>query len=354
MREASPTSSRSPLRSFFVALLVLALVALLLVGGAYFFVQQNLAPADERGTPVEFEVEPGWGAQRVAQELAEEGLIRQPRVFSLWLRYQGLDRSIGEGLFDLSPAMSAPEIAERLAAGGRPRVVRVTIPEGFRAVDTAARLAEAGLGSAENILSLIQNPGALRPDYVPEDAGLEGYLFPAAYEFPVGSSPDAVLSVMLSRFEEEIDEEVLVGLEGFGLSVHEWVTLASMIQAEAGNLGEMPIISGVFWNRLGEGMLLQSDPTVAYGLGKRLPELNRSEGDFTAEADHAWNTYTRPGLPVGPINSPGREALRAVLAPQRLNPEGQAYLYFLHSPDGIFRPNLTLEDHERDVQEYLR
>jgi UPF0755 protein len=127
------------------------------------------------------------------------------------------------------------------------------------------------------------------------------------------------------------------------------------VQAEAANTSEMPIITGVFLNRLDDGMLLQSDPTVAYGLGKDLPELDVNAGDFQQE--NVWNTYTRPGLPETPINNPGREALQAVFEPVRENEEGEKYFYFLHGTDEgqpIFRPNLTLEDHERDVELYLR
>lgn len=303
----------------------------------------------------EFEILPGWKATKIADQLAAQGLIRNAELFSLWLRYKGYDRSIGEGLYDLSPAMSAFEVAEELNEGGRPRVTTVVIPEGFRASDIVARLEGAGLGEAEAFTTLIQEPGELRPSYIPEEAGLEGHLFPATYEIPVHSTPAEALGLMLSRFELELTEEVKGMLEQQGLSVHEWVILASMVQSEAGKASEMPIIAGVFLNRLDQEMRLQSDPTVAYGLGKELPELDASEGDFTMEADHPWNTYTRAGLPAGPISNPGHAALQAVLHPQRLNDEGEPYLYFLHSRDGtIFRPNLTLEAHQQDVETYLR
>jgi len=187
---------------------------------------------------------------------------------------------------------------------------------------------------------------------VPEGAGLDGYLFPASYEFPARSTPEGVLRVMLRRFERELTPEVRARLRDLGLSVHGWVTLASMIQAEAGNHGEMPVIAGVFLNRLDRGMPLQSDPTVAYGLGKRLPELDALAGDL--EADHPWNTYTRAGLPEGPIGNPGRAALRVVFRAQRTDASGESYLYFLHGRGGEFRPNLTLEGHNRDVKEFLR
>ena len=154
-----PAPRRSRARPLLLALVVLALFALL--GALY--LQDQLAPARLSGAAQTFEVEPGWGASRVAQELANEGLIKQPQVFSLWLRYRGLDRSIGEGLYSLSPAMSAPEVARVLGAGGRPRVVQIVIPEGFRASDVAARLAGASLGDEETLTNLIEEARRLAP-----------------------------------------------------------------------------------------------------------------------------------------------------------------------------------------------
>ena len=315
--------------------------------------RQQLAPIDAGAAQAtEFEILPGWGASRVASELERADLVRDARFFSLWLRYEGADTQIGEGLYDLSPAMSAHDIAEALEAGGRPRVTNVTIPEGFRSVRVASRLVEAGLGEEETLMQDILTPGELRPSYVPEGVGLEGYLFPASYEFPVRSTPEEALSAMVRRFERELTPEIETGLEALNLSVHDWVTLASIIQAEAGNHEEMPIISGVFLNRLDEGMPLQSDPTVAYGLGKRLPELDRGAGDF--EAEHPWNTYVFAGMPPSPIGNPGQAALQAVLSPQRVNADDEPYFYFLHGRGGEFRPNVTFEAHNRDIQEFLR
>jgi UPF0755 protein len=340
-------------RGFLFVIVLLILLAL--AGTAALYVQHLLSPLEPGASVREFEVEPGLGAARVAQALEDEGFIRDSRAFVLYLRYQGADRSIGEGLYDLSAAMSLPEIAEALALGGRPRVRQVVVPEGFRAVDIAARLAANGFGEAEGILALIQDPGELRPDYLPEGAGLEGYLFPASYTLPVRSSLEEVLRTMLRRFEQELSDEVYAALEALNLEVHDWVTLASMVQAEAGSDEEMPYIAGVFLNRLDEGMLLQSDPTVAYGLGIRLNQLDRSLGHFTQTSDHPWNTYTRGGLPATPIGNPGREALRSVLEAERFNEAGEANFFFLHSRDGsIFRLNTSFEDHSRDVQRYLR
>lgn len=336
--------------SLLLGLLLLTIAAVGVVG--YYTVQQLNPVAEVRSDDMTFEVLPGWSAARVARELEDAGLIRSAQVFTLWLRFNDLDRSIGEGLYDLRASMSLPDIARTLAEGGRPRTVRVVIPEGFRMIDVARRFEEAGFGSAKQFLQLFRKPAEVRPDFVPEDAPLEGYLFPASYDVPLSSTPEAITRLMLERFEAEITPETRTRLEQQNWTVHEWTTFASMIQSEAGNSSEMNVIAGVFRNRLDEGWRLESDPTVAYGLGKDLPELDFPAGDFSV--DHPWNTYMHTGLPPTPISNPGSDALAAVFVPTRQNEDGQDYFFFLHAPDGTFRPNLNLQDHERDVQRYLR
>ena len=306
---------------------------------------------------VEFEVLPGWGGNRVAHALAAEGLVRSPRVFAAYLRFRDLDHSVGEGLYDLSPTMSTAEIAARLVEGGRPRVVSIAVPEGWRAANVVERLAANGVSTPDELRVLVDAPeDALTIPFLPPERPLEGFLFPAVYEVPVHATADEALDLMVQRFRQELaDIDPAERLEELGLSVYDWVTLASMVQAEAASDEEMPIIAGVFANRLELGMLLQSDPTVAYGLGKPMPELSAVAGDL--QVDTPWNTYTRPGLPFSPIGNPGREALLAVLSPQRYTDDGTLYLYFLHGTEGgvpVFRPNTNLPAHNRDVETYLR
>lgn len=311
-------------------------------------------------TAVEFEVLPGWGGRQVAVSLHDDGLIRSELAFTSYLRLRDLDHSIGEGLYDLTRAMSAPQIAAALAAGGRPRVVDIVVPEGWRAANIVSRLASNGVADERSLAELIRRPGAdLAPDSLPPGRGLEGYLYPATYEVPLHATAAEALALMVQRFDDELHEiggaDLSPLLEEHGLSVHSWVTLASMVQAEAANEGEMGIIAGVFVNRLELGMPLQSDPTVAYGLGKSLPELSATAGDLSIETP--WNTYTLPGMPFGPIGSPGSDALRAVLEPERYAADGALYLFFLHGTDAgepVFRPNTNLPAHNRDVQAYLR
>ena len=351
--QPEPTQERRARRGWVRGLLLGVLLVVSAAALGILWLGRQLGPVAETGSVRDkaqvFEIKPGWGAVRVAGALEDAGLIRNARVFSLYLQLEHLDRSVGEGLYTLSPTLSVAELAQRLARGGQPRITSVVIPEGFRTTQVVSRLkTELGV----DVGPLIKRPGALRPAFVPPGAGLEGYLFPARYDFPVGSSAQDAVQQMLRRFERELTPDVRQNLTSLGLSVEAWVTLASMVQAEAGSYAEMPVIAGVFLNRLDRGMLLQSDPTVAYGLGKRLPDLDAVAGDL--KRDTPWNTYTRAGLPRTPIGNPGARALQVIFQAQRTDAEGQPYLYFLHAPGGEFRPNLTLEAHNRDVATYLK
>lgn len=350
-------------RRVVLGLLIAAVLAAAASAGAVWWL---LGAPSEQSAPREVEIMPGWGASRVAAELRELGLIRNARLFSLYLRWQEVDRQLGEGLYDLDPAFTAAETARVLAGPGRPRITRVVIPEGYRARDIAGRLVEAGFGEAEDYVQLAADAGPGLRDWLPATEvpdghadvllPLEGFLFPASYDIPVRSTPAQVIGMFLDRFEQELNmpgvQERLTELD---LSVRDWVILASLVQSEAGSTAEMPVIAGVFLNRLDIGMPLQSDPTVAYGLGKTLPELSVSAGDM--QADHPWNTYVYPELPAGPISNPGHDALQAVLQPERFNEAGQEWFYFLHGTDDgvpVFRPNPDYDSHLRDIARYLR
>jgi UPF0755 protein len=351
-----PARRRRGPRLAFIVVALLSLALLVTIGG---LIAWSLGPVDAGDpSPVPFEVPAGVGASRVARDLEEAGLVRDRRALVAVLRWRGDEGRVGEGLYDLRRDLTVAELADALVRGGRPRTARFVLPEGIRIGEVVARVAAAGWdeATAAELARLIADPPPeLRPAGVPDGAGLEGYLFPATYELPARFDAGQLASAMVQRFERETNDVVLAELERRGLDLHAWVTLASMVQAEAGDESEMGIIAGVFVNRLEIGMPLQSDPTVAYGLGKELPALDFPGGDFAV--DHPWNTYTRPALPVGPIGNPGAAALASVLAPVRTDAAGRPWLYFLHGRDRgtiVFRPNLDLDGHLRDVERYLR
>jgi UPF0755 protein len=278
-----------------------------------------------------------------ARVLEEAGLVRSGPLFAAYLRFSGRERRLVPGVYRLK-GDGAFRLARALTGGEKPLAVTLTFPEGQQAVDYAKRLSQAGL-DGEGFLRLAQDPGDLKPPYV-EARGLEGYLFPATYTFDLLATPEEVVWAMLRRFEAELTPPVRRLLEERNLSVHAWVTLASIVQVEAGSEAEMPKIAGVFLNRLERGMPLQADPTVAYALGKSLPELSRRAGDFAV--DSPYNTYRYRGLPPGPIANPGRAALLAVLNPVRTDEKGRPYLYFFHAKGRLFL-NADFEGHLKEL-----
>jgi UPF0755 protein len=324
--------------------LVLFIVAcaLVVVGvGAYLLAPTGAGKAT-------LEVKPGMGVVEIANQLESERLVRSGFVFGLVMRYTGADRRIREGFFDLSGAQDNFALARSIAGRGRPREVRLTIPEGWRLAEVVTRLEGLGLSNRAELETAFRNT-ALLP-YTAGAPNLEGFLFPATYPFRPETTAAQIAQTLTRRFTQEITPARLKRLEALKLSVYQWVTLASIVQVEAGKLSEMPLIAGIFLNRLEIGMPLQSDPTIAYGLGKRLNELNRRAGDFTN--DTPYNSYTRRGLPPTPIANPGEAALEAVLNADRNSDAGKPWLYFVHGLKGEFKPNTDFQSHLRDVEKY--
>ncbi len=327
--------------SLAVVLVVLGIIAL---GIAWF-----LSPTQVGSFTLE--VRPGTGTGVISEELKRRGLVRDATVFRLVLTLVGNAGRVRDGLYDVSGSMSTVEIARLLGTGGRPRVVRVVIPEGWRAEEIATRLEQFGLGERKTFLAAFAKVELARELLGVELKGsLEGVLFPASYLWRPEASVDEIVRGFLQRFRQELRDAARTRLQALGLSVPQWVTLASIVQSEAANKAEMSAIAGVFLNRLERGMRLQSDPTVAYGLGKMLPELSRPAGDF--QKDTPYNTYTRAGLPIGPICNPGAAALEAVLEPKRTLASGAKALYFLHGRKGEFRLNSSFQAHLKDVARF--
>ncbi len=336
--EARPAPSRR--RWLWVLLPVLLVLLLAIVAWAAWL----LGPT---GSSAIVEIPQGAGAQAVGRILEENGLIRSGRAFALYARWRGLAGKLQSGYYKLR-GDGAAQLLQDLTGAGEQVMVRLVFPEGWRAVDYADRLNEAGFDGA-GFLDLVNHPPAeWTPSYVAGPT-IEGYLFPDTYNLPKGADPAVIVTVMLRRFDREVTPERVEAAKSLHLTIHGWVTLASIIQAEAGNASEMPKIAGVFLNRLEAGMPLQSDPTVAYALGKRLPELNRYSGDF--QTDSPYNTYLNPGLSPGPICNPGAAALAATLQPERYDENGLPYFYFFHSGGKLYL-SPTFNEHLRKLNRY--
>ncbi|AXG99496.1 endolytic transglycosylase MltG [Deinococcus wulumuqiensis] len=325
-----------------LGLIVLGLLAAL---GAFAYFRSLFAPAG--GPAYTLEVAPGATVPQIARELEDKKIVKSAQVLRYAMKQSGVAARLKEGAYDLSGQMTVDEVVKTLDGPARIPVVNVTVPEGRRIKDLPEIFGKAGfdaqaIATALNTPSLSQYANGKQPN-------LEGFVFPATYEFRPKDSATEVVKKMVARMETEFTPENVAGAQALGLSVRDWVILGSMVQAEAANNGEMPIIAGVFLNRLRDGIALGSDPTVAYGLGKDLPELDRSAGDFTK--DTPYSTYTRQGLPAGPINNPGQAALLSVLNAERKLPDGRDALYFLHAGGKIY-VNHTYAEHLRDNDLY--
>jgi len=338
--QAPDTTPRRPRRLW----LLLPLLLLVAAGAAAWWVSWLLGPT---GASAIVQIPDGAGAQTVGRVLEENKLVRSGRTFALYARWRGLAGKLQSGYYKLE-GKGAAAILRDLTGSGKQVMVRLVFPEGWRAVDYAARLDQAGFDGA-GFLQIVRHPPAeWTPKYVAGPT-LEGYLFPDTYDLPKGADPALIVTVMLRRFDREVTPERVAAAEELGLSIHGWVTLASIVQAEAGSAAEMPLIAGVFLNRLEADMPLQSDPTVAYALGKKLPELDRAAGDFSV--DSPYNTYLHPGLPPGPICNPGSEALAAVLHPVRSGKNGLPNFYFFHAHGKLYLSS-TFSEHLRKLNRY--
>lgn len=345
-------------------MLGIALIALVISCGGYVILNEIRAPAAEAGDPVEFIVEPGESTGEIATRLREEGLIRQPALFTLLARSQELEDKLQAGRFVLSPTMTMSEIMIALQSS-RVEDIQITIPEGLRLEEIAAIIERAGLGDTEAFLQVARNGDTFRNDYfllnsLPNGASLEGYLFPDTYRFAPDATPEEIIRILLNRFAEQyaaIERDVRVP----NATVHQIVTMASIVQREAVLLDETPLISAVFWNRLKPenapnfgGGQLGADPTVQYALGYSVIEGTWWRKQITGtdlQIDSPYNTRLKPGLPPGPIASPGLDALRAAARPDETAP----YLFFVAdcAKDGSHNFAVSLEEFQQFEAEWL-
>jgi UPF0755 protein len=287
----------------------------------------------------------GASAWAIGRQLADAGLLRTPASLVVAAALQRRLGALQHGEYLLRPSQSAWEIAERLARGTT-RVHRVTIPEGYTLRQIADALADAGLVDRARFLDVALGRGRSlgRPwlAALPTDS-LEGYLFPDTYYLSRGLSEEAVIGLMLDRFEAAVDQSLRAAAAARGLSLHELVTVASMVEREAQVPAERPVIAGVIYNRLARGMRLEIDATVLYALGRHKATVTLAD----LAVDSPYNTYRRTGLPPGPIANPGLAALEAAARPASV-----PYLYYVRRPDGRHHFSRTLAEHLDAVRRY--
>ena len=325
-------------------IILLAIVLVLGAVGAYLgydWYHSGLAPVSSDATPHIVRIHEGSSVAAIADQLADASLIRNPQAFKLMLRIEGLSGKLQAGVFEVSAAMSGEEIARHIASG-KIAMRRLTIPEGLTLKQIAERVVRADLvedtasfeqsAVGETVASAVAMP-------VP-DADLEGYLFPETYDFCCDLRPDPIIIRMVEELEARFYEPYREEIDARGLSLHEIVTLASLVEREAKLDWERPLIAGVIQNRLDRGMKLQIDATVQYALPEHKERLLFED----LKIDSPYNTYRHAGLPPGPIAAPGLPSLLAALRPE----ETGAFFYVARD-DGshIFSP--TYAEHQRAI-----
>ena len=292
------------------------------------------------GAPLQMSVPPDVPFSVVVDSLGARGIVRHPGAFQLYAYLRGDDRRIRAGRYELTPGSGWNEIL-RVLMEGRVVTVPMTVPEGFRLTQMASRIAQVAEAPEEEVLEELHAEGAAETYHVP-GPGLEGYLFPDTYRFAAGVPVDTVLRAMTRRYRAVWTPERRARLDSLGLTEREAMTLASIVQAEARLLEEMPRIASVYHNRLRRGWLLQADPTVLYALGGYRERLLFAAIDSVA--DSPYNTYKKAGLPPGPIGASGEDAIHATLYPV-----SEPYLYFVARADGSHVFSRTLAEHNRAV-----
>ena len=328
------------MRKFLLTVLFLSLSLLLFLVSIFAFLYM---PALQKRRVVEVKVDRGESFSSVVNKLKDRGVIPNERFFTLWARLLALDKKIHWGVYRFDLPIAPREVLDRMVLG-RGLFHRITIPEGLALNEIADLLVREGATSEEKFLQEARSTEILSLLGL-EDNGIEGYLFPDTYYFPVSATARDILTAMVEQFQEIFTPMMERQAKKLGLSRHEVVTLASLVEKEAGVEAERPLVSAVFHNRLKQNIPLQSDPTVIYGLEGFTGKLRRRD----LQNPSPYNTYLIRGLPPGPICNPGLSSLRAALFPAHVS-----YLYFVSKNDGTHFFSETIREHNRAVNIYQR
>lgn len=321
----------------------LVLIALLVIGSggaAFWWLHQPIVPA---GEPLELAIEPGTTPRGVARDVVASGARVDARMLYAWFRLSGQDRAIKAGNYEILPGTTPRGLLQKLVRGEE-SLRAITLVEGWNWRQVRQALAredqlknELASLSDEALMAQLGRPG-VHP---------EGRFFPDTYTYAKGSSDIALLRRAMHAMDKRLEAAWAQRAADSPLkSADEALILASIVEKETGKASDRAQIAGVFANRLRIGMLLQTDPTVIYGLGEKF-DGNLRRRDL--QTDTPWNTYTRAGLPPTPIAMPGKASLLAAVQPQATRA-----LYFVARGDGTSQFSESLDEHNRAVNRYQR
>jgi UPF0755 protein len=289
-------------------------------------------------------IEPGSGTRAIGQRLIAAGLVRDEVTFRAALWRTGQARSLQAGEFRFDRPMTPAEVIDKIARG-EVYSRRITFPEGLTIREMARIYEQQKFGKAAAFVEAARDATPVR-DIDPAASDLEGYLFPETYAVARDTTAATLVSQMVGRFRQLFTTDMQESAKALGLSTRQAVALASLVEKETAQPAERPVVAAVYLNRLKLGMGMQADPTVIYALqraGRYDGNLRRDDLSF----DSPYNTYRYPGLPPGPIASPGLESLKAAVAPASVD-----YLYFVSRNDGSHVFARTLSEHNENVRQF--
>ena len=326
-------------------LTVFVIIVLLgLVAGATLVLditEYAVTPLSGTSEKIDVVINPNQGFDDVLAMLADAGVGINKFKFECIARYKGYDKKIKAGEYVLAANMS-PEDIFRMLISGKERLYRLTIPEGYTVTQIAGLIEQAGWPLADDFVRLAHDRDFIATLGI-DAPSLEGYLFPETYHFPKRMTAEKMAAHMVKRFQAVFTPQWKKRAKDTGFTVHEIVTLASIIEKETGAAVERPVISSVFHNRLKKGMRLESDPTVIYGI----PDFDGNITRKHLRTKTPYNTYRIKGLPPGPIANPGEAALYAALYPDDTD-----YLFFVAKKDGTHHFSTNVVAHNRAVRKY--
>lgn len=312
------------------------------------FIPKYLSESDNK-EPVEIVVSKGTNLAIVADDLYEKGVIRS----RLWFRYNGQDvaRNIKPGTYTIEPNINIEDIYSVLQEGEQEEHIKLTFPEGFILYQFAERVSESGFSTIEEFINATDRyfmENGYEFDTTSLYFNMEGYLFPDTYFFNKDQTVDDIVATLANTMYNKLfTDENKSRAKELGLTLHEVLTIASLIEREAYNDEERANISGVIYNRLEINMPLQIDATVIYGIGEGKEHMTRVLYE-DLEADNFYNTYKNTGLPPGPIASPGKNSIHAALYP-----EDHDYFYYVLGENGhVF--SKTYSEHLNNVNKYRK
>jgi UPF0755 protein len=328
-------------RTFTITAGIFIALALAALSGWGYMNHYASSPADARAEKQVVMVRPGLGINLLSRVLEERRIIDSALKFRLFCFLRHRHDRIRAGEYNLSAAMPPEEIMRKLVKG---EVVlhRLTIPEGYTVLQIARLVDQSGLAAGDSFLAAAADREFLSGLGITA-AAAEGYLFPETYFFTRPVTAQDIAAALVRRFQSVFSEEWKARAQALGFTVHQIVTLASIIEKETADPAERPLISSVFHNRLKRGMRLESDPTVIYGV----PDFNGNITRKHLDAPTPYNTYQISGLPPGPIASPGRASLEAALYPAE-----SAFLYFVATGQGGHFFSASYDEHSRAVRKY--